>query len=71
LKRPVTGKNDDIGIIVIFDISFTSQQIGNATIYWGGSLAEKMISCVYFVVQSAYFRYFRSRQPTIPVFAKS
>ena len=31
------------------------------TIYWGGSLAEKMISRVYFVMQSAYFLHFRSR----------
>jgi hypothetical protein len=33
---------------------------GDATIHWGGSLAEKMISRVYFVMQSADFLHFRS-----------
>ena len=37
---------------------------GDTTIYWGGSLAEKMISRVYFVMQSAYFLHFRRRHET-------
>ena len=36
-------------------LSFNFLSVGNTTIYWGGSLDEKIITRVYFVIQSAYF----------------
>ena len=41
-------------------ISFISPSVGGTAIYCGGSLVEKIITCVYFVMQSAYYLYFRS-----------
>jgi hypothetical protein len=38
--------------------------VGGTTIFWGGSLVEKIIARVYFVMQSADFLNFRSRNLT-------
>ena len=49
---------------IYFDIqiiSFISLSVGDTTVYWGGSLIEKIITRTYFIMQSAYFINFRSR----------
>jgi hypothetical protein len=48
-------------LIVIFNYILHSLSVGDTTIYWGGSLVEKIIIRVYFVIQPVYFLYFRSR----------
>jgi hypothetical protein len=46
--------------IAIYKSILHSTIIGDTTIYWGGSLVEKIVIRIYFVLQSAYFLYFRS-----------
>jgi hypothetical protein len=48
--------------------SFNSLSVSDTTIYWGGSLVEKIITRAYFVMQSAYFLYYRSRNPQSDTF---